>query len=335
VAPAPHDSEHEPSHRTVQVDPVAQSTLPLAPTVTSHDELLAQLIEQDSPHVPLQSLWSAQLSVQLEPAHPELPMSHADSAGHAHEVPVHSGGGGASLLQPTAAISEPQRSIRRIEHLGMAPILRSPGSQVTDRSLHNGAAPRVGGNASCTPEGMIRTLVLGVMSLMFAACGTNQHDPTGPEGKGDMRFPIPESIHVEHAEIHGALVEATKQPGRVGEAARELAKVLDPHFVREEQIALPPLALLRPLSLGQATPEMREVLEMTDALRAELPQMLREHEAIGAQTRKLEQAARDEHNPEVEELAKKLQLHARSEEEIFYPAAILVGDLVRARTTER
>jgi hypothetical protein len=74
---------------------------------------------------------------------------------------------------------------------------------------------------------------------------------------------------------------------------------------------------------------------MTDALRAELPQMLREHEAIGAQTRKLEQAARDEHNPEVEELAKKLQLHARSEEEIFYPAAILVGDLVRARTTER
>lgn len=146
-----------------------------------------------------------------------------------------------------------------------------------------------------------------------------------------MSFQIPGSLRAEHAEIHGALVEATKAPGPVGEAARALAKILHPHFVREEEIALPPLALVRPLASGEYTAAMRDVLAMTDALRAELPQMLREHEQIGAAARRLEQTARDASEPKVEELAKKLQLHARSEEEIFYPMAILVGDLVRAR----
>lgn len=145
------------------------------------------------------------------------------------------------------------------------------------------------------------------------------------------RFPIPASMRAEHAEIHGALEEATRLPGPVGEAARELARVLHPHFVREEQIALPPLSLLRPLAEREYEPWMRDILPMTDSLRAELPRMLREHQAIGAAARRLEEVARAARNAEVEHLAQKLQLHARSEEELFYPAAVLVGDLVRAR----
>ena len=70
---------------------------------------------------------------------------------------------------------------------------------------------------------------------------------------------------------------------------------------------------------------------MTDALRVELPRMLAEHEAIRAATVRLGEVARAEHDESVAELARKLALHARSEEELFYPAALLVGDLVRAR----
>jgi iron-sulfur cluster repair protein YtfE (RIC family) len=168
-----------------------------------------------------------------------------------------------------------------------------------------------------------------VLSATLAACGGPNGASAEPAPKPQLQ--IPESMRVEHAEIHGALIEATKEPGRIGEAARELAKVLHPHFVREEQIALPPLALLRPLASGEPVTEMRGVLEMTDALRAELPRMLREHQVIGAAAGRLEQIAREEHNAKVETLAKDLQLHARSEEEIFYPAAILVGDVIRAR----
>ena len=142
---------------------------------------------------------------------------------------------------------------------------------------------------------------------------------------------IPESMRLEHAEIHDELVRATKLPGRIGDAARELATILHPHFVREEEIALPPLGLLAPLARGESTSEMRDVLPMTDALRAELPRMLAEHEAIRAATARLGEVARVEHDESVAELARKLALHARSEEELFYPAALLVGDLVRAR----
>jgi hypothetical protein len=142
---------------------------------------------------------------------------------------------------------------------------------------------------------------------------------------------VPESMRVEHAEIHDELLRAINAPGRVGAAARELAAVLHPHFVREEEIALPPLGLLAPLARGETLPEMREVLPLTDALRTELPRMLEEHTAIRAATGRLGDAARLEGNTEVVRLAEKLALHAQSEEELFYPAAVLVGDLVRSR----
>jgi len=143
---------------------------------------------------------------------------------------------------------------------------------------------------------------------------------------------VPESMRVEHAEIHDALVRATKAPGRVGAAARELAAILHPHFVREEEIALPPLVLLAPLARGEVTPEMREVLPLTDALRHELPRMLEEHAAIRAATSRLGEVARAEGNAEVVLLTENLARHAQSEEELFYPAAVLIGDLVRARS---
>jgi hypothetical protein len=138
-------------------------------------------------------------------------------------------------------------------------------------------------------------------------------------------------MRTEHAEIHNELVRATQAPGRVGRAARALAAVLHPHFEREEQIALPPLGLLAPLARGEFTPEMREVLPLTDSLRAELPRMLEEHKAIHAATLKLGEAARASGNASAARLAEGLRLHAQSEEELFYPAAVLVGDIVRMR----
>ena len=48
-----------------------------------------------------------------------------------------------------------------------------------------------------------------------------------------MKFEIPKPLQAEHEELHATLVRATKQPGAVGEAAREVARLLHPHFVRE------------------------------------------------------------------------------------------------------
>ena len=142
---------------------------------------------------------------------------------------------------------------------------------------------------------------------------------------------IPESMRIEHGEIHSELERITRMPGRIGTAARELATALHQHFAREEQIALPPLGLLEPLARGEFSSDMLTVLPMTDSLRAELPRMLDEHEVIRAATMRLRDIARAERDTAVERFADELALHARSEEEMFYPAAVLVGDLVRAR----
>jgi hypothetical protein len=144
-------------------------------------------------------------------------------------------------------------------------------------------------------------------------------------------FQIPESIRSEHEAIHSALVDATKAPGAVGTAPRALAQILHPHFVREEEIALPPLGCLAPLSRGGLPEGAADVLALADTLTRELPRMLEEHKQIHAAVEQLRKAARDEHATRYERLAEQLALHAQTEEEVLYPAAILVGEIVRAR----
>ena len=151
------------------------------------------------------------------------------------------------------------------------------------------------------------------------------------------KIQIPKSVQAEHEAIHSALVEATQAPGRVGTAAKNLAEVLHPHFVREEQIALPPLGLLAPLATGGDLSEttLSEALSMTDRLKSELPRMLQEHTKIRAATEKLRVVAQKEKASAYERFAEELTLHARSEEEVLYPAAILVGDVIRARLSAK
>ena len=142
---------------------------------------------------------------------------------------------------------------------------------------------------------------------------------------------IPSSLQDEHKQLHAELTEATGAPGRVGAAARAVADALHPHFVREEEIALPPLALLGELIREGPTPVMREILPLTDALNRELPAMLKEHQVIGRALDELERVAREEDMGRYVDLAAKIRAHALNEEQILYPAAILVGEFVRSR----
>lgn len=171
-------------------------------------------------------------------------------------------------------------------------------------------------------RGAVALIALAVAPSLGAQQAHTEHGAHG-------LLQIPSSIRAEHEEIHQALVAATKEPGEVGVAARNLAAVLHPHFVREEQIALPPLGLLAPLARGERDRAMRDVLPLTDSLRAELPRMLREHETIHAATVHLEEVARVHGNAAAQRLAEQLLLHARTEEQMMYPAALLVGDFVR------
>jgi hemerythrin superfamily protein len=150
-------------------------------------------------------------------------------------------------------------------------------------------------------------------------------------GKAGMEFKIPRPLKAEHEELHGELVKATKEGGRIGEAARAVAKLLHPHFVKEEEYALPPLGLLSDIAQGKAGPEMEAVLSMTGRLKAELPQMLDEHEQIVRALHDLARAAKQQRRTEYVRFAEKLILHAQTEEEVLYPAAVLIGEYLKLK----
>ena len=144
-----------------------------------------------------------------------------------------------------------------------------------------------------------------------------------------MTLEIPKPLTVEHEELHDTLVRATRQPGATGEAAREVARLLHPHFVKEEEYALPPLGLLAKLARGGASEsDMAEVLPMTRRLKEEYAEMPAEHRQIVGALEKLRAAAKQGGLPEYERFADALTLHAQTEEQVLYPASLLVGEFV-------
>ena len=113
-----------------------------------------------------------------------------------------------------------------------------------------------------------------------------------------VKYDIPRPLKVEHDELHATLAQATELEGPIGAAARDVARVLHAHFEKEEEYALPPLGLLPALASGEVRPEMAEVLEMTDRLKVELPEILEEHRAIVSALERLVEVANAEGKPE-------------------------------------
>lgn len=149
-----------------------------------------------------------------------------------------------------------------------------------------------------------------------------------------MNYAIPLPLKQEHEELHAQLRNATRAGGEVGAAAKVLAQLMHPHFVKEDEYALPPLGLLQQLAQGDVAPAMADVLRLTDRLEAELPTMLAEHKTIVAALARLQDAARSAGRDDIVQFTRALTLHAQTEEQVMYPAALLVGRLVRLRMHE-
>jgi hypothetical protein len=146
-----------------------------------------------------------------------------------------------------------------------------------------------------------------------------------------MKTKIPEPLTLEHEELHSQLAKAANAGGKTGEAAKVVAQTMHPHFIREEEIALPPLGILTLLAEDKLNDEMKEVIKMTDKLEAELPKMLAEHEEIVAALDKFVKVANEENKSELAAFAEKLKLHAKTEEEVTYPTALLIGKYLKLK----
>ena len=140
-----------------------------------------------------------------------------------------------------------------------------------------------------------------------------------------MGIQVPVSLKSGHEAIHAALKRASAEPGALGETARSIARIMSGHIMREEKFALRPLGLLRALSRGETPAELAEVAKLAQAFRLELPQMIDEHRQIAEALHLLASNAEAAGKPEYVALAEDMLMHAHIEEDVLYPAAMLIG----------
>jgi hypothetical protein len=145
------------------------------------------------------------------------------------------------------------------------------------------------------------------------------------------RAELPSALRMAHEELHEEMDQASRLGGATGAAAKAVVRVLFPHVLLEEEFGIPPLSLLPRLARGEVSADMASVLRWTELLKAELPRMLNEHKLIVEALQKLLRAATAEHYSGYARLAQKLILHAQLEEEVLYPASILVGEYLKLK----
>ena len=142
---------------------------------------------------------------------------------------------------------------------------------------------------------------------------------------------LPGVFRTAHEELHDEMVAATRLGGQTGAAAQAVVRVLFPHILLEEEFGIPPLSLLPRLARGEISADMASVLRWTELLKAELPRMLDEHKQIVEALKGFLRAATAEQHSGYARLAEKLSVHVQLEEEVLYPASIVVGEYLKLK----
>jgi hypothetical protein len=176
-------------------------------------------------------------------------------------------------------------------------------------------------------------VVAAVMTIgsNMQAADTTHHHSNAAHSLEVSEFSIPHSLAVEHQHLHQALEALASKKAPVGPAAQRLADALEPHFQKENAEALPVLGLLAALSRGEISEKMRPAIEASQKLKSVLPVMLAEHKVIGEAIDNLRKAGEKAGDRDATKFAEDLALHAKTEEDVLYPAAILVGSYIETQ----
>lgn len=146
-----------------------------------------------------------------------------------------------------------------------------------------------------------------------------------------MELKTPTPLQSEHQALYAEINKAAKLEGRTGKATRLVARLIERHFAKEEEFALPPLGLLPALAQGTIEPQMVAAITMAAKLHDQMPDLLAEQRVIVAALEELMAAAEFEGHAELVGFAEKLMLHEEIEQQVSYPTAILIGKYLQLR----
>lgn len=171
-----------------------------------------------------------------------------------------------------------------------------------------------------------------LLVLFISQCRHKEENPV-------IQFPgkpeVPSSIKKEHEYLLAQIHKIILFQDSAGHAAIKLNDLMRHHFKEEEDFVLPPLGLLPLLASGKIPEQSNDIILLTDKSTAQLTHLSVEHQLIKAYMDELKQADTNGRHPEIIELEKELHKHATTEEEVFFPAAILIGEYLKLKVPEK
>jgi len=97
-------------------------------------------------------------------------------------------------------------------------------------------------------------------------------------------------------------------------------------------LSIPVLGVLQPYVNGTLTEEAKnQAIQISQQFKQEYPTMLEEHKQIVAALDNLENIAMQENRQDVISFIADLKNHAMNEEQITYPATIVIGELLEIK----
>lgn len=157
----------------------------------------------------------------------------------------------------------------------------------------------------------------------------------GTTSDNKREFEIPEPLRMNQNGLCVALQRAVLAGGKTGAAAKNLKKILQPHLLKEEDDLLQVLGLLVPVACGEVDGKAWRAMEKTQHLKSRMFEIMREHVEIIAAAHELVQAARAERKLSLVAFTERLMLRAWTDEVVFYPAAVLIGEYLKLKFAEQ
>jgi hypothetical protein len=145
---------------------------------------------------------------------------------------------------------------------------------------------------------------------------------------------VPVAIKKEHENILNLLKNFVSLQDSAGGAARKLENLVQHHFAEEEDYVLPPLGLLPLLANGTIPEQSKEIIALTQKLKENMDHLSAEHQMIKAYISELKEVAPKERLPDIIKFENEVSTHAMTEEEIYFPAAMLVGEYLKLKSVE-
>jgi len=142
---------------------------------------------------------------------------------------------------------------------------------------------------------------------------------------------VPSSIKKEHEYLLEKIHAITLFHDSTSLAAVKLYDLMQHHFKEEENFVLPPLGLLPLLTSAKLPEQSKAVIQLCEKLKSQLTHLNVEHQLIKAYMDELMLAAAKDDHFEIIAFEQELQRHAKTEEEVFFPTAILIGEYLKLK----